>query len=504
MLNHSESLAEKFIRKGFWLYLFSFLVGPLGYVVKIILSGDLSVEEIGLLYGILSLVGLLSVYHDLGLTESLNYFLPKFIVQKDWTRFKSLVAYSLIAQIITSTIIGLVLFFSAGYLAENYFRSPEAIGVIQIFCLFFFGLNIHNMNTTIFWVSQNTKLQKGTEFLRMLFVMIFTLGLYFLDLGSLITYTWTWIAGVTVGIGFGTYFMYRSYYVPYLKDAEIIYDTELIRKVIKYALWVVLAANVGMVLSQVDMQLIIYLLGTKDAGYYTNYLSIIGIPFLIITPIIGFLFPVISELHGKWDEEKIATIKTLFYKYFAVIGAFTGMFMFVFGPEIAQILFGEKFAMSGTILQYSAFFIVLNFLLQINFQILAGVGRIHERVKILTVGLIINVILNLILIHYYGVVGSALAVGLSWIPIWYMSDRTTRMYSHGFNFWFFLKNLTLISIIGGLSWYFLTPLFVGASRVQGLLLIVVIAFVTVLPFVVLNLKEGKMFLGELKKLKRGG
>ena len=127
MFNHSESLAEKFIRKGFWLYLFSFLVGPLGYVVKIILSNDLTVEEIGLLYGILSLVGLLSVYHDLGLTESLNFFLPKFIVEKDWTRFKSLVVYSLVAQLITSTIIGLVLFFSSSYLAEHYFHSKEAL-----------------------------------------------------------------------------------------------------------------------------------------------------------------------------------------------------------------------------------------------------------------------------------------------------------------------------------------------------------------------------------------
>ncbi|NCP76945.1 oligosaccharide flippase family protein [bacterium] len=315
-------------------------------------------------------------------------------------------------------------------------------------------------------MSQNTKLQKGTEFLRMLFVMFFTLGLYFLDIGNLITYTWTWIGGVAIGIGFGTYFMYRSYYIPYLRDAEIIYDKELIRKVVKYALWVVLAANVGGVLGQVDMQLIIYLLGTKDAGYYTNYLSIIGIPFIIITPIIGFLFPVISELHGKEDEGKIAIIKTLFYKYFAIIGAFTGMFMFVFGPEIAQILFGAKFAISGVILQYSAFFIVLNFLLQINFQILAGVGRIHERVKILAIGLVINIILNLILIHYYGVYGSALAVGLSWIPIWYLSDRKTRMYSHGFDFVFFLKNLTLIGVIGVLSWYYLTPLFIGTLRVQ--------------------------------------
>lgn len=150
MLNHSESLAEKFIRRGFWLYLFSFLVGPLGYVVKIILSGDLSVEEIGLLYGILSLVTLLATYHDLGLTESLNFFLPKFIVQQDWTRFKSLVAYSLIAQFVTSLVIGLILFFSSGYLAEHYFHSSEAVGVIQIFCLFFLGFNIHNMNMTVF------------------------------------------------------------------------------------------------------------------------------------------------------------------------------------------------------------------------------------------------------------------------------------------------------------------------------------------------------------------
>ena len=165
--------------------------------------------------------------------------------------------------------------------------------------------------------------------------------------------------------------MYRSYYIPYLKDARVIYDKDLIKQIIKYALWVVFAANIGTVLSQVDMQLIIYLLGPRDAGYYTNYLSLIGIPFTVITPIIGFIFPVISELHSKGAEEKISTIKTLFYKYFSVLAVATSMFMFVFGPTIASILFGEKFQMSGVILQYSAFFLICNFLLQINFQILA-------------------------------------------------------------------------------------------------------------------------------------
>lgn len=165
MLNPSESLAEKFVRRGIWLYFFAFLTGPIGYVVKIILSHDLSVEEIGILYGVISLISLLSVYHDLGLTESMNYFLPRFIVEKNYSRFKSMVFYSLIAQLVTSALIGGALFFAAGPIALHYFHaSPEMVSevtrVIQIFCLFFLGMNLHGMNITIFSVSQNTRLQK--------------------------------------------------------------------------------------------------------------------------------------------------------------------------------------------------------------------------------------------------------------------------------------------------------------------------------------------------------
>lgn len=178
--------------------------------------------------------------------------------------------------------------------------------------------------------------------------------------------------------------------------------------------------------------------------------------------------------------------------------------MFVFGPTFATILFGEKFLMSGIILQYSAFFIVLNFLLQINFQILAGVGRIQERVKILGIGLAFNIALNLVFIHFYGVAGSALAVGLSWIPIWYLSDRATRMYSSGFDFAFFSKNFALTAVIGGLSWYFAIPLLSGASRLQALIVLVAISVVTVIPFVAVNWKEGKLFIGELKKMRKRG
>lgn len=81
MLNE-ETLSQKFIKKGFWLYIFTFLGAPLAYIIKMILARDLSMNDYGLFYGIISLLTLLSAINDLAGTENLNYFLPKYIIEK--------------------------------------------------------------------------------------------------------------------------------------------------------------------------------------------------------------------------------------------------------------------------------------------------------------------------------------------------------------------------------------------------------------------------------------
>ncbi len=51
MLNTNESLTKKFIERGMWIYLFTFLSAPLGYIIRITLTHDLSPEYIGIIYG---------------------------------------------------------------------------------------------------------------------------------------------------------------------------------------------------------------------------------------------------------------------------------------------------------------------------------------------------------------------------------------------------------------------------------------------------------------------
>lgn len=79
---------------------------------------------------------------------------------------------------------------------------------------------------------------------------------------------------------------------------------------------------------------------------------------------------------------------------------------------------------------------------------MAGTGKIKERLKILLVGLAFNIPLNVVLIPAFGSAGSALAVGLSWIPIWFLSSRKCDEYAIDFDWKHFAKNVAVLVPVG--------------------------------------------------------
>lgn len=424
MLSSQESLAHKFVNKWFWLYIFTFLIGPLGYFIKVIISRDLSVEEVGMLYGVISFVTLLSMYNDLWCTESLAYFLPRHIVKNEYGKAKYLLHFVFRIQLLSSLFIYALIFFWSAWLSLHYFKS-DVSEILRIGWLFFIGVNILHITTIFFTSVQDTKLQKWTELIRLLGTATGSSILFFGDFGNLERYMLVWIWWLCIGIVFSSLFFIKKYYIPFFGHIKKEFDAKIRTQFFKYAWATFLTANIGTLLSQIDMQMIIYMLWSKDVGFYSTYLSLIGIPFIILTPIIGFLFPVIAELSGRNEENKIQALISRFWMYFGIIGIWTGIFLFQFSEILSVLFFGEKFREAWEILTYSAPFIVLNFLIQISFQVLAGMGKIKERAQILAIVLIINIILNMILIPLLWTKWSALAVWISWIPLYYLSLRAT-------------------------------------------------------------------------------
>ncbi|MDD2870842.1 MAG: oligosaccharide flippase family protein [Candidatus Gracilibacteria bacterium] len=502
MIDQQNSLSEKFLKKGFWLYVFSFIIAPIGYIIKVILSNDLSVEEIGVLYGIISLITLVAGFNDFGMTESLNKFLPQYITEKRYDKVKALLLYALGTQMVTAIIIFFIFFFGANYIGTNYFKYNDAIEAIKIFSFYFILMNIFQVIGTFFMSVQDTLYSKIGELARMLFVLLFILTLFLNGKGTLINYSYAWLIGLIIGIIVGYILFYNKYYKIYLKGIKADISSKFYKKIFKYAIFVFIGAQASTILGQIDMQMIIYMLGSKDAGLYSNYLSLIGIPFLIITPIFGLLFPIFSEMYSKGEIERINLVKNIFEKNFLGIGIAINILFFLFGEIIAYIFFGEKFIMSGTIIKYSALFLAFNFLLQINFNLLASIGKVKERVVIISYAIIINFILNLVFIKLLGVVGSALATGIGWIYIRYMSEiKLGFEYKSKFNLKYVFKNIIFLSLIGIIIYFILPKEFTSISRIYLFFEVIVISIIYFICYLFINYGDFRFLILEIKRLR---
>ena len=68
---------DSFFKKIFWVYFFVFLIAPLGYLIRLLYSRTLDLAEFGLIYAILSFLGFVSVFNNLGYVTILNLLYSK-------------------------------------------------------------------------------------------------------------------------------------------------------------------------------------------------------------------------------------------------------------------------------------------------------------------------------------------------------------------------------------------------------------------------------------------
>jgi len=499
MIDQHKTLSEKFLKKGFWLYLFSFIIAPIWYIIKIIISGELSVSEVGILYGIISLITMISAYNDLGMTQSTLYFIPRYVSEKRYDKVKSILTYSLIVQVITWISIALFFFFGADFIANNYFESNTAAWALKIFAFFFLWINIFSIISIFFLAIQNTFLTKIIELIRVLFVLITSIVILFLDLWNLINFSYAWLVWLYIWIIFWIFFYFKKYHNKYLNKEKIIWSKSLFKTIFNYSIISFLWTQWATILSQIDMQMIIILLWTTDAWYYTNYLTLISMAFVVLIPIFNILPPIFSEFDSKKEYNKIQNIKTFFNKYFIIVWFLLSIIFFIYNKEIAYIFFWEKFIISWDIIKYSILFLVFNILLQINFHLLWWIWKVKERTKIIYYAIILNIITNYVLISSLWVYWAALATWIGWLFIWILSElKIDKKYKWIMDYKFIIKNFLIFGLLWVLINKFLIFPYNNFWKLELFWIIFLIWSWLFLLFLVLNIKDTKQLIYNIK------
>ena len=394
-------------------------------------------------------------------------------------------------------------YFWADFLAESYFKNPIAGESIKVFSLFFLWINIFNILSQFFLAVQNTLYYKFVEFVRNIFLLLSVWVFLFLDISQLSFFSSAWVISLYWGLIFAILLFLKKYYSPYLESEKVIWSKDLAKSFFSYALVVFLSAQIWVFLSQIDMQMIILLLSTSEAGYYSVYLSLITIPFLLIGPIFSFLLPIFSELSAQKSYDKILNLKSSLSNVLILSWMFFSFFLFTFSHDIAYVLFWEAFLLSGKILQFSCFFLIFNFLLQINFNILGWLWKVWTKLKITSIALLVNIALNILFLKMFWVVWAALATWIGWFVIFILSELSLRKnYTTTYNIRSIWSNLLLLMSLSYISHLLIQNYFLELSRMWNLIFILLFGLTWVLFFGLVNKSYLQALFIEIKKFRK--
>lgn len=182
---------------------------------------------------------------------------------------------------------------------------------------------------------------------------------------------------------------------------------------IKYSGTVALIAGIGLLIQSIDKIMISAFLDLANVGFYKvsqNYVSLISV---FIAPFIAF-WPVISKLYheNKIREIEVELRKIVTIIIYLVIPMF---FLFIYLSNDLLLIFGAEYTTETS----KKVLIILSFAFLID-AISGPIGSVLTMTKYAryilynnVISLILNLVLNYFLIKSYGIVGVAVATGIS-------------------------------------------------------------------------------------------
>ena len=443
-----ETLSEKLVKKWFWLYFFAYLSAPLWYLVRLIISNspEVSVADFGVLYSIISLITLLYTYNDLWLTQSLQYFLPRFYIKKQFDNIKTVIWLSLWVQIMTWVIISAWLWFGWERLALNYFQSEHAVLILKYFCLYFILTNIFQVIQTIFNAFQKTFEYQFMEFVRMMLIFVFVIFCFFCGVWNIERYGLAWVVWLFFAIFISLLLYWR--YRPSLMKWKFYWNPVMLKKYSKYALRSFIWTGIVTFFWQIIQQMVLYFLWAENAWYYSNFLSLFYIWTTLIGPIMSLVFPIVSELIEKKEKYKLPLLYSFFYNYFSILILSFATLFIVLWPEISVALFSKQYLTSWILLQQTWIFLLFTLLTSFHYGVFAWMWKVKDGVYITWIACVLTIIVTLFWIKYLGIYWAWIAFGLSYILTWWLSFLVLKKnFTFIINWKFILKNIMLFIVL---------------------------------------------------------
>lgn len=219
----------------------------------------------------------------------------------------------------------------------------------------------------------------------------------------------------------------------------------------KYSLTVALISGIGLMLQNIDKIMISNFLDLNRVGIYKvaqNYVNLISV---FVTPFIA-LWPLISKLY---NENNIKQIETEMRRIVQLVTCLVIPMFFIFlflGNDLLAI-FGEEYVTKEA--NITLIILAFSFLIDAVSGPIGSILTMTKYAKLALynnlVSLLINIILNFVLIGRFGIVGVAIATGISIIANNLISIIQVKLLLGIFSYDF--RNLVQILLMSAINYF---------------------------------------------------
>lgn len=218
---------------------------------------------------------------------------------------------------------------------------------------------------------------------------------------------WAMLLGQCIVI----YFMYKKTFTT-LSFFKIKIDRSQFKEFIMYGLPLFAGLGAGWILNQADNYIVLHFFTLKDVGVYTVAYSIGTIINTINQAATNAVLPILYGALEKKEGHKVVKKLNLYYSLSIIlISLIVGSGSFLYMPFV----FGEAYASSADIV----FFIALAFGFNGIYRTTGGVIAFYKentlQMKLVYLSALINLVMSLILIPYFGLVSPAIGTLIAYI-----------------------------------------------------------------------------------------
>ncbi|MFA6393168.1 MAG: flippase [Candidatus Paceibacterota bacterium] len=384
-----------------WMFggqMFSLLVS---FFIGAWIARYLGPENYGVLSYSIAFVGLFGFIASLGIDSILNRELIQTRDKRD----------ELLGTAFRLKLIGGVIAFSLAFISVLLFQSSPLVQLLVVLFSFSFILQSINVISIYFNAEVKSKNNVRTTIIATIISSILKIIVILLGEGVIWLIIIYVLDSLWQGIG-----LVRAYKHYGLKIRNWKFDNVLAKEMLKNSWPLILASATGYIYLKIDQVMIGQMLGNYEVGIYAAAVKLVEIWYFIPGIICTSLFPAIINAK-KTSVEMYRNRLRNFYILMTLIPIAMAIPITLLAKPIILILFGSGYIESIVILQIYIWSSIGLFLNYATGQYLMSENLVKIIFWLSLLGMIVNIVLNLILIPIFGIVGSAWATLISYLTI---------------------------------------------------------------------------------------